>query len=147
MLYYFYVSNAGVPETGLVAGNDIAWESLCTAENGTSKTGPSLSEIGGGWYSFDITFGQSPWDILTEDLVGVIDCDTDGDAGLVDIDRYKPVTISLRGLALARIAHKGVQNKSTGNIDIYATDGCERTLTLEMTDEAASLTRNPVGPE
>ena len=147
MFYYFYVSNAGVPATGLVPGSDIAWESLHTAENGTSKTGPSFSEIGGGWYSFDITFGQSPWDVETEDLVGVINCDTNGNVGLADSDRYKPVTISLRGLALARIAHKGVQHKSTGNIDIYATDGSERTLTLQMSDDAESLTRNPVGPE
>lgn len=145
MLYYLYVSNAGVPETGLVAGNDIAWESLDTAENGTDKSGsaPSFTEIGGGWYAFDITFGTAPWDVTTEDLVGVIDCDTDGDAGLADGDRYKPVCISLRGLGLARIAHKGVQDKSTGDIDIYATDGSTKEMQLDMTDAADSITRNP----
>ena len=151
MLYYLFVSNAGVPETGLVAGDDIVWESLLTTENSTDKTSSAntnaaIVEVGGGWYSFDIVLGASPWDVETEDLVGVLDCDTAGDAELADVDRYKPVAITLRGLGLARIAHKGVQAKSDGDITIYATDGSTEEMVLNMTDASTTITRNPEGP-
>ena len=138
MLYYVYFSNAGSPKTGLTPD----WESLKTAENGTDKSGsaPTINDLGGGWYAFEITYGMAPWDVTTEDLVGVID----GGADLADPDRYKPVCVSLRGLGLARIAHKGTQNKLTGAIDIYATDGVDKELKLEMTDSAETITRNPV---
>ena len=138
MLYYVYFSDAGVPKTGLSPD----WESLKTAENGTDKSGsaPTISEVGGGWYAFDVTYGTAPWDVTTEDLVGVID----GGSLLVGVDRYKPVCISLRGLGLARIAHKGVQDKLTGAIDIYATDGADKELKLEITDSAETITRNPM---
>jgi len=150
MLYYLYVSNAGVPETGLVAGSDIVWESLDTGENGTDKSGsaPAIVEIGGGWYSFDITLGTAPWDVETEDLVGVIDCDTDGDAGLADADRYKPVAITLRGLALARLAHKRTYTLATKIEQLLATDGstaeADFTETLNGAETIETLT--PSGP-
>jgi len=137
MFYYVYFSDAGQPKGGLSP----TWESLVTAQNGTDKSGsaPTISELGGGWYKFDITFGAGAWDIITEDLAGVID----GGSGLVDIDRYKPVSITLRGLGLARIAHKGVQDKSTGDVDIYATDGVSKEIKLDMTDSSSAITRNP----
>ena len=115
-----------------------------TGENGTDKSGsaPAISEVGGGWYKFDITFGTAPWDVMTEDLAGVID----GGGSLADVDRYKPVSITLRGLALARIAHKAVQSKSTGDIDIYATDGSGKELKLDMTDGSSEITRSPGAP-
>lgn len=148
MLYYLYVSNVGLPEAGLVAGSDIVWESLYTGENATDKSGsaPAIVEIGGGWYSFDITLGTSPWDVVTEDLLGTIDCDTDGDVSLSDVDRYKPVCISLRGLGFAKLIHKAVQSKTSGDVTIYATDGSTAELKLDMTDVTASITRNPTGP-
>jgi len=148
MLYYFFVSDGGTPQTGLVAGSDIAWESLDTAENGADKNGsaPGFTEIGGGWYSFDITFGTAPWDVITEDLVGVIDCDTDGDVGLHPVDRYKPVCISKRGLALAVLAHKTIQTKSGGDVDVYAPDDTTKEITLDITDGEATLTVAPTGP-
>ena len=138
MLYFVYFSDAGSPKTGLSPD----WESLVTAENGTDKSGsaPTVTEVGGGWYVFEITYGTAPWDVTTEDILGVID----GGSSLVDTDRYKPVCVSLRGLGLARIAHKGVQDKPTGAIDIYATDGADKELKLEMTDSAETITRNPV---
>jgi len=141
MLYYVYFSDGGVPKTGLTP----TWEYLVTAENGTDKSSlaPTISEVAGGYYTFDITFGESgsgkPWDVETEDLLGVID----GGSGLVDADRYKPIAITLRGLALARIAHKGVQDKGSGDIDIYQTDGSTKEMKLDMTDANDSLTRNP----
>lgn len=145
MLYYVYFSDAGVPKTGLTP----SFGSLATAQNGADKSGgaPSVTEINSshcpGWYKFDITFGSTPWDVTTEDLVGMID----GGSSLADGDRYKPVAITLRGLGLARVAHKGVQNKSTGDIDIYQTDGATKELKLDMTDGAASITRDPVAAD
>ena len=144
MLYYVYFSDAGVAKTGLT----LTWEYLLTAENGTDKSalGPAFVEVGGGWYYFDVTFGASgalkPWDVTTEDLVGVID----GSVTLNNADRYKPVAITLRGLGLAKIAHKGVQTKSSGDVDIYATDGSAKELTLDMTDAATTVTRTPTTP-
>ena len=137
MFYYVYFSDAGQPKDGLSP----TWESLITAQNGTDKSGsaPTISELGGGWSKFDITFGAGAWDIITEDLAGVID----GGSSLVDVDRYKPVSITLRGLGLARIAHKGVQDKSTGDVDIYATDGVSKEVKLDMTDSSIAITRNP----
>jgi len=137
MLYYLYFTDAGTPKTGLTP----TWESLLTAENGTDKSGsaPTISEIGGGWYVFDVTFGTVPWNVATEDLLGVID----GGSVLADADRYKPVAITLRGLALARIAHKGVQDKATGAITIKATDGVRAELRLAMTDAAGQIIRSP----
>jgi hypothetical protein len=146
MLYYLYVSNAGVPETGLVAGEDIVWESLYSGTEGTTKTGTSIVEIGGGWYYFDITFGSPPWDSITEDLVGVIDCDTDGDAGLANTDRYKSVLITKRGLALARIAHKGIQTKATGDVVIYGADDSTEEIKLDMSDVDGLITRDIISP-
>ncbi len=137
MLYYVYVSDAGVPRTGLT----LQWRSLYSARSGTDKTGsaPAINEIGDGWYGFDIIFGKAPWDLTDEDLVGVIDVGTE----LIGLDRYRPVAITLRGLGLARIAHKGSQNKINGQIDIYATDGITKELTLEMNDQSDSIIRNP----
>lgn len=150
MLYYFYVSNAGIAETGLVAGSDLAWEYLVTAENGTNKSGTALSglvtECGGGWYAVDITLGTAPWDVKTEDLVGVIDCDTAGDAGLDDLDRYKPVAFTLRGLALAKISHKATQTKATGDIVVEASDGSTDAFKIDMTNAATTITRNIDSP-
>lgn len=149
MLYYIYFSSAGTAAESLTP----TWSSLITAENGTDKTATAnsvspITEIGGtgnggGWYKFRIKYGAGAWDVGTEDLVGVID----GGAGLTDnVDRYKPVVISLRGLALARIGHKGVQAKSTGYVSIYETDGTSESnkeLILQMTDDGTNITRNP----
>ena len=138
MLYYVYFSDAGVPRTGLTP----AWEYLVTADNGTDKSGdaPSITEVGGGWYKFAVTFGTAPWDVMTEDLVGVID----GGASLADVERYRPVSITLRGLGLARIAHKGIQDKVKGSIDIYATNGTNKELTLELSESDADITRQAI---
>ena len=145
MLYYVYFSDEGSPKASLSPD----WDSLITAENGTDRSGdkPTITEgggagNGGGWYKFDITFGTAPWQTETEDLLGVID----GGSALGDADRYKPVCITLRGLGLARIAHKGVQNKSTGDIDLYATDGTSKEMKLDMTDGSSEITRTPGAP-
>jgi len=141
MIYYAYFAQNGEPKTGLSPD----WESLVTGENGTDKSGsaPSITELGGGFYIFDITFGSAPWDVIAEDLAGVID----GGSTLTGSDRYKPVVITQRGLGLARIAHKGVQNKSTGDVDIYAADGTTKEMKLDMTDASSDITRSPAAPD
>ena len=134
MLYYVYFSDAGVPKTGLTPD----FEYLKTAENSTDKSGsaPAITEIGGGFYKFDITLGTAPWDVTTEDLVGVID----GGSSLADVDRYKSMTITKRGQALARIGHKTVQTKSTGDVIVYAADDTTEEMKFDITDAAATIT-------
>jgi len=138
MLYYVYFSDAGVPKTGLAPD----WEYLVTAENGTDKSGsaPTVTEIGGGWYYIDVVFGTAPWDVTTEDLVGVID----GGSSLADVDRYKAICVSLRGLGLSALVHKGQYDKSSGDLEIYATDGTTKEIKVAMTDTTDSQTRTPV---
>ena len=140
MLYYAYFANAGIPETGLTPD----WEYLITAENGTDKSGsaPAIAEAGGGWYNFNVTLGTAPWDVVTEDLLGVVD----GGAALANVDRYKPVSITLRGMGLARIAHKMIQNLDTGDMILYGVDGTTEEMQLDMSDLAAGRQRNPIAP-
>ena len=148
MEYFIYATEAGVPKTGL----SISWASLTDSgglcgggsEAGTDKSAsaPTIYEVGGGFYKCDIAYGSAPWDTVTRELLGVLDLGS----SLAGADRYRPVVITLRGLGLARIAHKGVQNKTTGDIDIYATDGSSKEMTLDMTDAADAITRNPSAP-
>lgn len=151
MLYYVYFSDAGTPKTGLyptfitlkTAGVSSGTGSATVISGFVDKSGDAyndtpIAEIGGGWYAFDITFGEHPWDTTEQDLVGVID----GGNTLDAVDRYKPVVISLRGLALARIAHAGIQEKQTGDVYICKTDGTTHELKLDMTDTGTEITRD-----
>jgi hypothetical protein len=127
MLYRIHFDKAGLSQTGLTP----TWKSLLTAvESGTDKSGsaPTISEIGGGFYTFDIEHEIAPWDDITKDLVGEID----GGSSLVGRDRYKLIVITLRGLALARLAHErawaagvervyGVDGIAGGNVDLTLT--------------------------
>jgi len=142
MIYPVYITKNGAMKTGLLPD----WETLLTLKSGADKSAaaPVIDEVGGGWYRFDITFGAAPWDVITEDLVGIIDADPSGGAGLSDAERYIPVEITLRGLALARIAHKAVQDKVTGDIDIYQADGANKEMKLSMTDDSGAITRYPL---
>ena len=82
MLYQVYFADNGAPKTGLAP----RWEHLLTAQNGTDKSGsaPAITELGGGYYKFDITFGTAPWDVIGEDLLGVVD----GGSALAEVERY-----------------------------------------------------------
>jgi hypothetical protein len=141
MLYYVYITQNGIPKTGLSPD----FESLLTAQNGTDKSGsaPTINEVGGGMYNFDVTYGSAPWDVTTEDLVGVIDADPGDSEGMAGAERYIPVVITLRGLALMRIAHKAEQSKSTGTITIYAANGTDKEMELTMAEGASTISRTP----
>ena len=141
MNYFVYFSDAGVPKTGLTP----TWETLADDSGAATSDNPTISEVGGGWYRFDVKYGDDtgPWkttgNVHKKDLVGVID----GGSSLSDSDRYKPVCVTLRGLALARLAHKASQAKSDGSITLYGTDGITPELVLNMNEDAASLSREP----
>jgi len=150
MLYYIYFSSGGVPATMLSPTWSCLYEATNDGEDLTllaSQTVPIQSvgnnianpSAGGGWYVYEIVFGEGVWSNTSVDLVGVID----GGDDLADSDRYKSVEISLRNLGLARVAHKGIQNKSTGDVTIYATDGSTPEMKLDFTDSGGTLTRNP----
>jgi|GEM_PF-3317244 len=140
MLYYVYLTNNGAPATGLSP----TWNALDTAENGTDKSGsaPSITEVGGGWYKFDVVFGTAPWDVTDEDLVGSID----GGSSLATMERYKPVAITKRGLALSVLAHKGIQTKSTGDVVYYDQDDTTAAFKADMTNAASTITRALAAP-
>lgn len=70
-----YFSNLGVPATGLI----LTWEYLFKVSDNSAVVGPAFTEIGGGWYKFDID--------PTERYVGVID----GSVTLPATERYQPV--------------------------------------------------------
>ena len=71
-----YFSDGGIAETGLSP----VFDTLKKVSDGSNVTPPAISEIGGGWYKFDIN--------PTEKLVGVID----GTASVVNgFERFVPV--------------------------------------------------------
>ena len=119
MEYYFRVRQDGVPKTGLTPD----FEYLLTtggpcgdgSEVGTDKSGdaPTIYEVGGGVYKFDIKFGTAPWDVTTQGLVGVIDADPTGAAGLTDDERY--IDIILRNETHALMS---MSLDSSGRVDL-----------------------------
>ena len=72
MLYYVYITQNGEPKTGLSPD----FESLFTAENGTDKS------------------GSAPWDVTTEDLVGVVDADPTDALSMNASERYIPIVLN-----------------------------------------------------
>jgi len=84
-VFLIYFSKSGSPAAGLSP----TWLSLYDLSgNDKVSQGPGISEVGGGWYKFELTKGAAPWD--GEDLVGVID----GGDTLSGAERYLPVIIS-----------------------------------------------------
>ncbi len=135
----FYAACGGQPLTG--ASGEMAFESLVTLD-GTDKSAsaPSISEIGGGWYSFAVAYGTAPFD--AGDLVGVIDADKDGTNGLSDAERYIPFEVRLDFYALARLVNTVKQNKLTG--DMLVKDGAGDTIIkLSIDDGEDEVTRQP----
>lgn len=74
-----YFSNAGVPATGLTP----TFSDYLDVSDGSSKTAPSITEVGLGWYKFSDNIADF------DHVVAVID----GGATLADADRYKQVEL------------------------------------------------------
>ena len=110
----FYVSIDGAPLTG--ASAEMEFESLLTT-GGVDKSGsaPAISEIGSGWYAFQVTYGTAPFD--AGDLVGVIDADKDGDNSLSNAERYIPVEVRMDFYGLGRLVDKAVEIDAMGCIE------------------------------
>ena len=135
----FYVASDGMPLIGAAA--EMEFETLLT-EVGVNKlaSAPAISEIGSGWYSFDVAYGTDPFD--AGDLVGVIDADKDGNNNLVNAERYIPVEVRLDFYALLRLVNKMSQDKLTGDMSIKDSVG-NTILQLDMTDGESTLDRDP----
>ena len=91
MIYKVYFSNEGEPATGLT----LVWDSLLDADLGTDlndSNAPAFTEIGGGWYTFELIPGTVPFDV--KEIVGVIDGDNSSSGTLSGYDRWKPITMS-----------------------------------------------------
>lgn len=137
MIYKFFVSEDGAPKTGLTP----TWDSL-RALDGTDKSGsaPSISEIGGGWYKFEAVYGTAPFDVA--ELVGVIDAGS----SLSDFERYVPVTVSVRDLALAKLVNKASYHLVTGVEAIRNDADSEDELQLTLSQTGDVEYRVPSGP-
>jgi len=126
MIYKLYVTEDGAPKAGLTP----AWSSLHAIDGQDRLAGaPAVFEIGGGWYGFAVRYGTAPFDV--PELVGVIDAG----AALSPFERYLPVTISLRDLALAKIVNNASYRLADGvetiRDDVDAGDELVVTLSQE----------------
>jgi len=135
----FYVAKDGEPLTG--AAGEMEFESLKTL-GGVDKSGsaPSISEVGGGWYKFSVSYGSAPLD--EGDIIGVIDADKGTVNGLANAERYIPVEVRLDFYALARLVNKMSQDKLTGDM-LIKNDNGETILKLGITDGETTLDRVP----
>ena len=135
----FYVAKDGESLTG--ASAQMEFESLKLLD-GTDKSSsaPSITEIGGSWYKFSVTYGTAPFD--AGDLVGVIDADKNGTNNLANAERYIPVEVRLDFYALARLVNKMSQDKLTGDM-LIKNDAGDTLLKLGITDGDTTLDREP----
>jgi len=137
MIYKIFITENGLPKTELSP----SWDSLATLD-GTDKSGdgPTINEISSsnapGWYKFEVTYGTTPFDV--PELVGVIDAGS----SLSNYERYIPVTISLRDLALDRQVAKATFDLATGveSIRNDADTGTELQLTRTVVDNVETRT-------
>ncbi len=125
MIYKIYITESGTPKTSLTP----TWASLRSID-GTDKSAnaPAISEIGGGFYKFELVYGTSPFDVA--ELVGVIDAGS----SLVGYERYIPVNISLRDLAAVKLVNKASYDLASGveTIRNDADDGDEISFSLSQ---------------
>ncbi|HUX30616.1 MAG TPA: hypothetical protein VMV78_08315 [Thiobacillus sp.] len=125
------------PKTGLSP----SWESLKAIDGiDKSSSAPSITEIGGGWYKFSLSYGTAPWDV--NELVGVIDAD----GSLLDAQRYIPVCISLRDMAFAFLANKRQQTIASGMIEIMDDDGSTVMVTYTPSQDSGREVLTPGAP-
>lgn len=135
----FYVSKDGEGLTGSVSGMQFFCLFNLDGTDRTEQT-PVITEIGGGWYKFEVAYGSAPFD--SGDLVGVIDADGTGSAGLSNAERYVPVEVRLDFYGLSRLVNRMSQDKVTGDMSIKNNAG-ETILNLSISETEQSLERQP----
>ena len=137
MTYKIYIADGLGPKTGLSP----SWESLKAIDGiDKSSSAPSITEIGGGWYKFSLSYGTAPWDV--NELVGVIDAG----GSLLDAQRYIPVCISLRDMAFAFLANKRQQTIASGMIEILDDDGSTVMVTYTPSQDNGREVLTPGAP-
>jgi len=137
MVFPFRVKDQTGPKTGLSP----TWNCL-RALDGTDKSGsaPSITEIGGGWYKFSLTYGTAPWDVAQ--LVGGIDAGSD----LVGVNRHIDVSISIRDMAFAFLANKRRQTITSGVIEILDDDGSTVMIQFTPSQDSGKEILTPGAP-
>ena len=141
-------NNNGVFTIASVDTGEIVVSEALTNENNTSAEleAPAIEEIGGGFYAFNILFGTLPWDTKTENLLAVIDADPDDSETMAPAERYIPIEINVLDYAFVKIAGKGVQTKSSGDVIYYDIDGSTAIFQADMTNGSSTITRAPAAP-
>jgi hypothetical protein len=126
MIYKIFITEDGEPKSGLSP----VWRSLYELD-GTDKSlmAPAISEVGGGWYKFQVVSGVSPFDV--PELVGVIDAGSE----LSNYDRYLPVTISRRDLGLAKLVNPASYDLADGVESIRNDADTADELRIELSQE------------
>ena len=132
----FYVASDGAALTG--ASAEMEFETLKLLD-GTDKSGsaPSITEIGGGWYKFSVTYGTAPFD--AGDLVGAIDADKNGTNNLANAERYIPVEIRLDFYAMKRLTQKSVEIDSMGCLESDVNNNIKAQLAKLASDGLSAL--------
>jgi hypothetical protein len=135
----FYVSKDGQPLVGAAGQMEFEYLKMVGGKDKISSA-PAISEIGGGWYKFNVEFGSEPFD--EGDLIGVIDADKDGNNNLANAERYIPIEARLDFYSLARNIYKMTQNKLTGDMEIK--NSADQTiLKLGISDIENQVIREP----
>jgi hypothetical protein len=136
MIFKVYIADCSGPTSGLTP----SWDHLYSTD-GTDKSGdaPTISEIGGGWYKFELTYGQTPWNVA--ELVGVIDA---GDE-VLDAQRHVPICVSLRDLGFAFLTNTRRQTIATGLIEILEDDGSTVLMRLTPSESDGQEVLTPSG--
>jgi len=134
-----YVAKDGQPLIGAAA--QMEFDHLMTLDGvDKSASAPAITEIGGGWYAFELAYATAPFD--AGDLVGVIDADKDGANDLTDAERLIPVEARLDYYGLARLVNQMSQNKTTGDMQLKDQAG-STILQLAISDSDQSFSRTP----
>ncbi len=132
----FYVATDGASLTG--ASAEMEFESIMLLD-GTDKMEdePTISEIGGGWYKFSVTYGTAPFD--EGDLVGAIDADKNGTNNLANAERYIPVEVRLDFYAMKRLTQKSVEIDSMGCLESDLNNNIKAELVKLAADGLSAL--------
>lgn len=126
MIYKVLITNEGLPTAGLTP----TWNCLYDLD-GNDKSGdaPTINEIGGGWYKFEVIYGTSPFDVA--ELVGIIDADS----SYSNYERYIGVIITVRDTALLIFCNNSryTRGSNTNSLAVYGDDGTTTEISIQET--------------